>query len=239
MSTEFHPDTEGPSENWNKAVVRYLRGFATHDQANRNDNLTLVKYADTSLVHRSMKQTPFELDHGYVPPLPLHFIADIHQLQANESAKTLPGREFVEQLQRILGVARDALCNAQDKPTAEPNKSRGPIDPASTAGAEVSLYTEVLPIAYSNLNPTRHKVVHHHIGTYKILRIYGNAVELDLPPYMSIYNSVNISRLKVDRTDDSRVAWRPPPLLVWTSHVGTCYVIESIADLQHSSEGTG
>jgi hypothetical protein len=40
--------------------------------------------------------TPFELDLGYEPPLPLDLIADLQRPQANESAKTLQGREFVE-----------------------------------------------------------------------------------------------------------------------------------------------
>jgi hypothetical protein len=39
MSTAFHPETDGLSENSNKTVVRYLRGFATHDQANWDDYL--------------------------------------------------------------------------------------------------------------------------------------------------------------------------------------------------------
>jgi len=34
MSTGFHPDTDGLSENPNKTVVRNLRSFATHDLAN-------------------------------------------------------------------------------------------------------------------------------------------------------------------------------------------------------------
>ena len=32
MSTAFHPEMDGFSENSNKTVVRYLCGFATHDQ---------------------------------------------------------------------------------------------------------------------------------------------------------------------------------------------------------------
>jgi hypothetical protein len=71
MSTAFHPETDGLSENSNKTVVRYLRGFATHDQANWDDYLPLAEYAYNSSVHRSTKMTPFELDLGYEPPLPL------------------------------------------------------------------------------------------------------------------------------------------------------------------------
>jgi len=238
MSTAFHPEPDGLSENSNKTVVCYLCGFATHDQANWDDYLPLVEYAYNSSVHRSTKQTPFELDLGYEPPLPRDLIADHQRPQANESAKTLQGREFVQRLQRIFGVARDELRDAQDKQTAEANKSRRPIDPAITAGAKVFLDTKDLPITYTNVNPTRRKLVHRYIGPYEILQIHRNAVELDLPNDMTIHDIVNISRQKVDRTDDSRIAWRPPPLPVWTSRVGTSYVVESIAKNRPSSDGT-
>jgi len=55
---------------------------------------------------------------------------------------------------------------------------------------------------------------------------------------MTIYNTVNISRLKVDCTDDSRIAWRPPPPLVRTSRTGKSYIVKSIAKHQPSSDGT-
>jgi len=70
--------------------------------------------------------------------LPLDLIADFQWPQANESAKTFQGHEFVEQLQRILGVARDELYDVQDKQMPEANKSPRPIDPAITAGAGTS-----------------------------------------------------------------------------------------------------
>jgi len=43
-----------------------------------------------------MKQTPFELDFGYEPHVLLDLIADLQRPQANESAKTFQGHEFVK-----------------------------------------------------------------------------------------------------------------------------------------------
>jgi len=202
MSTAFHPETDGLSENSNKTVVRYLGGIATHHQANWDDYLPLAEYAYNSSVHRSTKITPFEVDLGYEPPLLMDLIADLQRVQANESAKTLQGREFVKRLQHILGVARDELRDAQDIQTAEANKSRRPIDPAITAGVKVFLDTKDLPITYANVNHTQRKLVHRYIGPYEILRIRRNAVELVLPYDMTIHDTVNVTRLKVDRTDD-------------------------------------
>lgn len=61
---------------------------------------------------------------------------------------------------------------------------------------------------------------------------------LDLPNHMMIYDTVNISRLKVDSVDDPRITWSPPPPLVYGYHQGTNYVIERIGNGQHKSDGT-
>jgi len=103
----FHPETNAITEIPTKTVVCWLHGFTTHDQANWDDYLPLAEYAYNSSVHRSMKQTPFELDLGYELPLLLDMTADLQQPQANESVKTPQGREFVKWLQCFLGVARD------------------------------------------------------------------------------------------------------------------------------------
>jgi len=53
-----------------------------------------------------------------------------------------------------------------------------------------------------------------------------------------IYDTVNVSWLKVDRTDDSTIAWWLPPPLVQTSRAGTSHVVESIAKHRPSSDRT-
>ena len=169
MSTALHPEADGLSENSNKMVECYSLGFTTHDQANWRDYLPLAECAYNSSVHRSTKLMPFELNLGYEPPLPLDMITDLRRPRANASAKTFQNREFIERLQRILGVARDELHDAQHKQTAEANKLQRQIDPAITAGAKVFLDTNDLPIAYANINPMRRELVHRYIGAYEIL----------------------------------------------------------------------
>jgi hypothetical protein len=169
MSMALHPEIDGPSVNSNKMIILYLRGFTTHDQANWDDTLPLVEYAYNSSVYHSTTQMPFGLDLGYTPASTLDLIADLLQPQANKSAKTSQGREFIEQLQHIFRVARDQLHDAQEEQTAEGIKSQRPIDPAITTGAKVFLDTKDLPITYANVNPMRCKLVHCYIGPYEIL----------------------------------------------------------------------
>jgi hypothetical protein len=121
---------------------------------------------------------------------------------------------------------------------AEVNKSQRPIDPAATAGAKVFLDSKDLPITYPNINPKHRKLIHRYIAPYEILRIRGNAVEQDIPNNMKSYDTVNVSRLEVAPTEDSRGAWGLPPAPAWDSRAWTSCFVESIAKHRPSSDKT-
>jgi len=77
------------------------------------------------------------------------------------------------------------------------------------------LSTQDLPITYVNKDPSRRKLQHPWAGPYKIIKFRGpNAVRLELPPDMTIYDTVNISRIKKYTVDRARE--KPPTPPVWT-----------------------
>lgn len=84
--------------------VYFTAGSTFGDNPNYNefcdpiDSLYLpsAEYAYNPSLLSLTKQMPFELDRGYESPLPLDVIADLQQLHADETAKTLQGGEFVE-----------------------------------------------------------------------------------------------------------------------------------------------
>jgi hypothetical protein len=100
---------------------------------------------------------------------------------------------------------------------AEVNKSQRPIDPAATAGAKVFLDSKDLPITYPNINPKHRTLIHRYIAPYEILQIRGSAVEQDIPNNMKSYDTVDVSRLEVAPTEDSRGVWGLPPAPAWDS----------------------
>jgi len=106
------------------------------------------------------------------------------------------------------------------------------MDPAITAHVKVILDTKDQPITDTNINPTQYTLVHQFSGLYQIFQIHGNAVDSDLPNDIKINDTVNISRLKVDYTDDFSVARWPPPQ-------GSSYFINTIRNHRPSSGGTG
>jgi hypothetical protein len=120
----------------------------------------------------------------------------------------------------------------------EANELRCRIKPTITASAKVFLDQKDLPLTYTNINSMHRKLVHRYIAPCQILCIYGNAINVDIPNNMTISDTVINSMLKVNRTDNSMVAWRLACPAEWTSCTCTCCVIESIANYQASSDGT-
>jgi hypothetical protein len=89
-STAFHPQTDGLAENSNKTITEYLKAYATHSPDNWDEMLPLAEFAYNSSVHRSTKMTPFRLDLGYDPQIPLNALARAAR-QGRPSASTLQG----------------------------------------------------------------------------------------------------------------------------------------------------
>ena len=59
-----------------------------------------------------------------------------------------------------------------------------------------------LPMTYANQDCSRRKLLHQRAGPYKIINFSGpNAVELELLADITIYDTVNVSRLKKYITD--------------------------------------
>ena len=75
MSTAFNPQTDGQAERANAIVAKYLRAFAAGKQMEWPRYLALAEYAYNASLHSSTGYTPFELDLGYNPSLPLHQLA--------------------------------------------------------------------------------------------------------------------------------------------------------------------
>jgi hypothetical protein len=233
-STAFHPQTDGLAEINNKTITKYLKAFTTHCPEDWDEMLPLAEFAYNSSTHRSTKMTPFRLDLGWDPAIPLDTLAAAAlppgQSGRKPSASTLRGREFSDRLERLLGAAHDALLDAQDRQTVEANRHRQPVDKRIKVGAKVFLDAKDLPITYANVRPNRRKLIYRYLGPYEIVRMVNpNAVELDFPNDMKIHDVVNVSRLKVDRTDSlsERIYVTPPPP-VRTSRTGTTHIIEAI-----------
>jgi hypothetical protein len=67
MSTAYHPQTDGQSEQTNQNVETVLRIFCNHAQDNWQEWLPIVQYILNSRPSATTKISPYELWMGKVP----------------------------------------------------------------------------------------------------------------------------------------------------------------------------
>ena len=67
LSTAYHPETDGQSENTNQWVEQYLRMFMDYDQDNWEELLPAAEFQARVAEQDSIKMSPFFLNNGYYP----------------------------------------------------------------------------------------------------------------------------------------------------------------------------
>jgi Chromo (CHRromatin Organisation MOdifier) domain len=109
ISTAYHPQTDGQSEQTNQSLEQYLRMVCANDQHSWAEWLPLAQYTRNSWPSSMTKKTPYELILGYTP--------HIHQPMR---ATTVPGvTTRLQQIKDHRTAAQEALQRAQDHMTKE------------------------------------------------------------------------------------------------------------------------
>jgi transposase InsO family protein len=67
MSSAFHPQSNGQTEQTNQEIVKYLRMFCSKDQQGWAKLLPIAEFAYNLHVHLVTKSSPFEMLYGYQP----------------------------------------------------------------------------------------------------------------------------------------------------------------------------
>src|ERR1700720_1923018 len=101
MSTAFHPQMDGATEQANHLVGQILQSVIQPNQSDWVDKLPIVEFAINSNISSSMGFAPFELNYGYLPTL-------IGGITPTENTK--PGvHKFINQAINNLEDAHDAI----------------------------------------------------------------------------------------------------------------------------------
>jgi len=67
LSTAFHPQTDGQTEQVNQEVEQYLRLFISHCQNNWPEWIATVEFAYNNKVHTAMQVSLFYANYGFNP----------------------------------------------------------------------------------------------------------------------------------------------------------------------------
>ena len=239
MSTAHHPQTDGQTERLNRVVEEALRHFVNARQNDWDNLLPCVSFSINNTWHDSIQDTPFHLNYGYHPTLPV-------DIRLSDSALA---NSFVEEKQELLKVGKRLFAAAlakfnQEQLTAQVSLARQNMEAARQRqkhyadqhripvafepGDEVMLNTQHLTVTSV---PSK-KLFPRWLGPMTVDKCIGpNAYRLRIPGHWRMHNVFNVSQLKAWKDNGMQ---HPPP--AWTLLQGQDYEFEVEHLLAHKPE---
>ena len=207
MTTAHRPQADGATERANRTIQEALRAFVNSVGSDWDapSVLPVLEFALNSYKRAGRPDSAFGIM-GHNPRSPLHLLADTQ-------APALP---LAGKLATAWMRARDAISDSKDKQAAAADKIARPYAPAGlVVGAMALLSVKNYPTYRA------HKLCPKYIGPFRVLRVQGSSVTLDLPRRMRIHSTINMDQLKLFDGSAStagtpwpdRVQPPPPPLL--------------------------
>lgn len=203
LSSPYHPQSQALAERQNKIFLENLISFCNARQNNWDELLILYEFAYNNSIHEGLGDTPFFLNHGRVPRLPV-------TIQTPGSSPA--AFDYVQNLNNHLQAARDHIRRMQAI-NADINAAK--MAPANLSEGDLVLLSTI----NLNLKLPSEKLTAKWVGPLKVLQVRGpNSVLLEVPPRLSQIHPVqNVQYIKPyhARTPDiGPLIEHPPPTLV-------------------------
>ncbi|KAI3376812.1 hypothetical protein L3Q82_000097 [Scortum barcoo] len=139
LSSGYHPESNGQTERLNQELETCLRCLVAQNQTTWSDHLTWVEYAHNSLPTAATGLSPFQVVHGYQPPL----------FSTNEEEVTVPSAHaLAKKLPRSLRV-HPTFHVSKIKPVRESHlvpPSKPPPPPKMVVGGPVYAVKKLLAV---------------------------------------------------------------------------------------------
>jgi hypothetical protein len=187
LSTSFHPETDGQTENANAFLKAYLRAYVNYEQDDWALFLPMAEFVANSTVSDSTGVAPFMATKGYIPcdgigpALPL----DKHELTTPARLDRQRADQFADHIKRLSEFLRENLQWAQAKQAEYANDKRVPAQ-VLRVGDRVMLDARNFKTRRPNAS-----LDYKNRGPFTIIRSINNiAFELDLPPEMGKLHNV-------------------------------------------------
>jgi Integrase zinc binding domain len=175
ISTAYHPQTDGQSEQTNQSLEQYLRIMCANDQHTWSRWLPLAQYVRNSWPSSTTKKTPYELILGYTPT--------VYQPTRLSTVSGVTDR--LQKIQEHRKTALEALQAAQNRMIKE-NRYK-PFKEGDKVWLEGSHLK--LPYATMKLAPRRY-------GPFKVVAKISNvAYRIQLPTTWKIHDVFHASLL--------------------------------------------
>lgn len=223
MSTAYHPQTDGQTENTNKIIETMIRGYVNDRLNDWDEHLIEVEIAINKSVQASTGYSPFYLNSGQEPNFPLGVAAS--RVERGEGVNESVNR-WVRRVASDLDKAKENLVKAQQRQQKHADKHRRPVQ--YQVGDQVLLTTE-------NLSSHNSKLRAKFVGPFRVVRVLSDVVvELDLPPEMSRrHKKFHVEKLKPWRGDKEKFPTRTQrnrPVAELVEEQEPEYIVDRIVD---------
>lgn len=223
LSTAFHPQTDGQTENANAFMEQYLRCYVTYLQDDWAEWLSLAEFASNNVQSDTTQLTPFWANLGHHPRMGTEPITtttrDVRTRAQLESAD-----QFVIRMDEILGFVRAEITNAQEAQETAANRHRQPA-PSYQVGDTVWLSSR----NFTTQRPARKLDWKNH-GPFRVTQVVSPyAYRLELPATMKVHDVFHVSLLRPcsqDPLPGQIIAPRPPVVVDGEDE----YYVEEILD---------
>jgi transposase InsO family protein len=176
LSTAYHPQTDGQTENANQWIDQRLRPFVNTFQDNWSSLIHIIDYAAASLPHDSTGLSPFQVELGYQPRMDIDWERPPDKIKVSEHIEKarLDAQVHVKRIHQAWEWGRTAMAKAQEQQQVQANKHRRPVD--FSVGDKVWVSTQ----NWTSERPSR-KLSYQNEGPFEILEQVGHSYRLRLP----------------------------------------------------------
>jgi hypothetical protein len=187
LSSSFHPQSDGLTEQHNRVIQQMLRNYVKASGKDWDQHLTALEIAYNSSRHSSTGFTPYELDIGFNPKMPM----DVALRSTNNSCY-VSALEFFEKWNEMWSVAQQHDMIAKERQQRYANAHR----------REVDIQEGDLVLLQVNRGPQRQsigpatKLGPQMDGPYRVRRMIGSVnAELELPDGDLRHPVIHVSQL--------------------------------------------
>jgi hypothetical protein len=191
MSTAFHPQTDGQSENTNKTVQQVLRSVVNDRPQDWVSCLSAVEFAINNSKQASTGLSPFEICNGRKAAVPAAYLNPVRTVGPVPAVD-----EWMKKQQAVIKFVTDNLEKAQQRQKKYADRKRSDIE--FCEGQLVKLVSSALRKRKQGPEALVRKFSPRFHGPFRIEKMIGtNAAVLELPGNISNqkHRTFNVEKL--------------------------------------------
>ena len=227
MSSALHPQTNSGAEILNRCLEDMMRSFINSRLDDWDEWLTPLEMAYNDSVQASTKHTPFQLDTGQHPRMPIDLVTP-----SNSTATSAAAEVYFTKIQTMVEEAKQHLKNAQQRQKEYADQSRR-HDTYKVGDLVLISATAIHPPGEEKKGK---KFLPKFYGPHEITQVISDlAYRVKLPPQIRAHNVLHISMLKRYHKGTRHV--EPPPPL-WTDKEGPVWEVQECLGKRTINKGS-